>query len=417
MPRSERRVGVTGIGMVTPLGNDLATTWHHVQAGRSGIGVISGFDASMLPVRIAGEVRGFEPAAFIEKKDLKKMDRFTQYALAAAQMAVDDAQLRIDPAAAEQVGVVIGVGMGGMMTVEETARQYHATGSERVGPFFIPRLTANMAPAHIAIRFNAKGVNHVIATACASGGDAIGTAARLIRFGYQDTMLAGGAEAGVTFMCVSGFAAMRALSTRNHEPERASRPFDRGRDGFVIAEGAAILVLEALDAAVARGARVYAEVAGYGANTDAYHITNPSPDGEGAARCMRLALADGTVDAAEVDYINAHGTSTLANDVNETLAIKHVFGEQAPRLAVSATKSMIGHALGAAGAIEAAVTALAVHHQVMPPTINLEQPDPACDLDYVPHQARHAPIRAALSNSFGFGGANACLVLRAYQQS
>jgi len=307
--------------------------------------------------------------------------------------------------------------MGGISTVEETARRYRDTGSDKVGPFFIPRLIANMAPAHIAIRFGAKGENRAIANACASGADAVGEAARLIRFGYQDVMLAGGTEAGITYMCISGFAAMRALSTRNHEPERASRPFDRERDGFVVAEGAAMLVLEELEAAVQRGARIYAELAGFGATADAYHITVPSPDGDGAVRCMRRALADADLDATAVDYINAHGTSTPQNDANETLAIHRVFGAHAARLAVSSTKSMTGHALGAAGAIEAAYTALAVHHQILPPTINYEVPDPACDLDYVPNRARPARLRIALSNAFGFGGANCCLAFREYRKS
>jgi len=308
--------------------------------------------------------------------------------------------------------VRIGVGMGGMGTIEEVARRFHETGSDKVGPFFVARVSANMAPAYVAIRLGVKGVNHAVTSACASGTDAIGEAARLIRCGYQDSMLAGGAEAGVTFMCVSGFAAMRALSTRNEEPERASRPFDRDRDGFVIAEGAAMLVLEAWQAACERGARIYAELCGYGANTDAYHITNPAPDGDGAARCMRLALVDGAVNPTEIDYINAHGTSTPYNDLVETLAIKRVFGEHAARLAVSSTKSMTGHALGAAGAIEAGFTALAIHHQIIPPTTNYTAADPACDLDYVPNYVRPSRIRAALSNSFGFGGANACLAFR-----
>jgi 3-oxoacyl-[acyl-carrier-protein] synthase II len=407
-----RRVVVTGIGLVTPLGNDVGSNWQALLDGRSGIGPISRFDASRLPVRIAGELQGFDPQSFIERKAIKRTDPFAQYALAAAQMAVDDAQLQIDAACAARVGVIVGVGMGGMTSIEETARIYQATGSERIGPFFIPRLISNMAPALIAMRFGAKGVNHVVTSACASGADAIGEAARLIRFGYQDVMLAGGAEAGVTFMCVAGFAAMRALSKRNAEPTRASRPFDAERDGFVIAEGAGILILEALDAATARGARIYAEVAGYGANADAYHIANPSPEGEGAARCMQLALDDSDLAADQVDYINAHGTSTPYNDANETLAIKRVFGAAAACPAVSSTKSMTGHMLGAAGAVEAAYTALSVFHQTMPPTINYDTPDAACDLDYVPNRARPGRIRVALSSSFGFGGSNACLVFR-----
>ncbi|HVM97252.1 MAG TPA: beta-ketoacyl-ACP synthase II [Candidatus Acidoferrales bacterium] len=416
MSRPERRVAITGIGLLTPLGNDLATNWQNLIAARSGIAAIRRFDATTLPVRIAGEIRDFDPAVFIEKKDIRKTDAFTQYALAAAQMAVDDARLQIAKLAAERIGVVIGVGMGGINTVEGVARTFHKTGSDKVGPFFIPRLIANMAPAQVAIRFGAKGTNRVVTSACASGGDAIGDAARLIRFGYQDVMLAGGSEAGITYMCIGGFAAMRALSTRNDEPQRACRPFDRDRDGFVISEGAAILVLESLDAAVERGARIYAEVAGFGANADAYHITIPSPAGEGAARCMQLALEDGGIEPWQVDYINAHGTSTPYNDANETSAIKLVFGEHAARVAVSSTKSMTGHALGAAGAIEAAYTALTLHHQVIPPTINYENRDPQCDLDYVPNVARAAPVRVALSNAFGFGGSNCCLAMRRYPE-
>jgi len=409
-----RRVAVTGIALITPLGNDLATNWDHLKAGRSGIGLITRFDASALPVRIAGEVRNFEPDRFIDKRDLKKMDPFSQYAVAAAQMAMDDAALSIHPDTADRAGVIIGVGMGGMETIERVARKYHDTGSDRVGPFFVPRLSANMAPAHIAIRFGARGANHAVMSACASSGDAVGEATRLIRFGYQDVVLAGGTEACITPMCVSGFAAMRALSTRNDDPQRASRPFDRERDGFVLSEGAAVLILEELEHAVARGARIYAEIVGFASNSDAHHITAPSPDGDGAARCMRLALQDGGLEPRDVDYVNAHGTSTPHNDLIETLAIKRVFGEHAAQLPVSSTKSMTGHALGATGAMEAAFTALAIHHQMIPPTINYEHADPACDLDYVPNHARAAHIRAALSNSFGFGGANTCLALRRY---
>ena len=405
---------MTGIGMITPLGNDLATTWQSLMAGRSGIGRITRFDASSAPVRIAGEVRGFDALAFIDKRDLKKMDVFCQYAVAAAQMAVDDAGLRIDASTADGAGVIIGVGMAGMDTIERVARKYHETGSERVGPFFVTRLSANMAPAHIAIRFGARGVSRAVMSACASGGDAVGEGLRLIRSGYQEVVLAGGTEAAITPMCVGGFAAMHALSTRNDEPQRASRPFDRERDGFVLAEGAAILVLEELEHARARSGRIYAEIAGFAANNDAHHITAPSPDGDGAARCMRLALLDGSLEPADVDYVNAHGTSTPYNDAIETLAIKRVFGEHASRLAVSSTKSMTGHALGAAGAMEAAFTALAVRHQMIPPTINQEHADPACDLDYVPNRTRAARIRVALSNSFGFGGANTCLAFRSW---
>jgi 3-oxoacyl-[acyl-carrier-protein] synthase II len=409
---AKRRVVVTGLGVVTPLGNDLASNWEQLLAGRSGIGGITRFDATQLPVRIAGEVRNFDPARYIEKRDIKKMDAFTQYAMAAAQMALDDARLQIDPSSADSVGVILGVGIGGIASLEEAHRVFLEAGARKLSPFMLPRLIANMAPGQIAIRFGAKGVNYAVASACASGGHAVGEACRLIRFGFQDAMLAGGAEATVTPLSIAGFAAMRALSTRNEEPERACRPFDRERDGFVMSEGAGMLVLEERQAALSRGARIYAEVIGYGANADAYHITTPAPEGAGAARCMRLALEDGALQPQAVDYINAHGTSTPYNDVNETQAVKHVFGDHAARLAISSTKSMTGHLLGAAGAIEAAYTALTVYHGVVPPTINYEYPDPECDLDYVPNRARHMPVRVALSNSFGFGGTNACLALR-----
>ncbi len=408
----DRRVVVTGLGLLTPLGNDVASNWKHLVAGRSGIGPITHFDADALPTRIAGEVRHFDPLVYIDKKEIKKMDPFSQYAVAAAQMAVADARLVIDAVGAERVGVLVGVGMGGITTIEECLRIFVESGLKKVTPFFIPRLIANMAPAQIAMHVGAKGVNYAATSACASGGHAIGEAYRLIRFGLQDAMLAGGAEAGVTPMCVGGFAVMRALSTRNEEPERASRPFDLQRDGFVIGEGAGVLVLETLDAAVARGATIYAEVVGYGANADAYHITTPAPEGEGAARCMQLTLADGDLSPADVDYINAHGTATTYNDINETKAIKRAFGAHAARLAISSTKSMTGHLLGAAGAVEAAYTVLAITHGVVPPTINYEHPDPECDLDYVPNHARTLPIRVALSSSFGFGGANSCLAFR-----
>jgi 3-oxoacyl-[acyl-carrier-protein] synthase II len=410
----DRRVVITGLGLVTPLGNDIVTNWDNLLAGRSGIAPIAHFDASALPVRFAGEVRGFDPSAYMEKKDTKRMDAFTQYAVGAAKMAVDDAHLSMEMIPSERAGVLVGVGMGGIATIEEYLRLFFESGLKKVTPFFIPRLIANMAPGQIAMHLGAKGVNYATTSACASSGHAIGEAYRQVRFGFQDVMFAGGAEAAVTPMGVGGFAVMRALSTRNDEPSRASRPFDKDRDGFVIAEGAGMLVLEPLEHAISRGARIYAEIVGYGANADAYHITMPSPEGEGAARCMRLALEDAEIDPREVDYINAHGTSTPYNDLNETQAIKRVFGEHAARIAVSSTKSMTGHALGAAGAIEAAYVALTLHHGVIPPTINYDHPDPECDLDYVPNQARHAPVRVALSNSFGFGGANACLAFRRY---
>jgi 3-oxoacyl-[acyl-carrier-protein] synthase II len=416
MSRPNRRVAITGIGLVTPLGCGKDENWAAILAGRSGIGPISHFDASDLPVRFAGEVRDFDPAAYIERRELKKLDRFTQLSVVAADMAIRDAGIEIGPDAAERAGVILGIGMGGIATIEEYVRAYYQSGLKKVTPFFIPRLIANMAPGQIAMRLGCRGVNFTVTSACASGGHAVGEAYRQIRFGYQDAIITGGAEAPVTPLGVGGFAVMRALSTLNDAPERASRPFDRRRDGFVIAEGAGILVLEALDHAESRGARVYAEVIGYGANADAYHMTAPAPEGRGAAACMRLALADAGVEPPAVDYINAHGTSTPANDVNETQAIKRVFGAHAARLAVSSTKSMTGHLMGGAGGVEAAYTALALHHQCLPPTINYEEPDPECDLDYVANRARSAAARIALSNSFGFGGANACVALRRWPE-
>ena len=412
MASPRRRVAISGIGLVTPLGLDAATNWANLVAGNSGIVPISRFDATLLPVRIAGEVRGFDAADYIEKKEIKKMDAFIHYAIAGAQMAVDDSRLALPTAAAERVGVLFGVGFGGIGSVEEAIAAYLRGGARKISPFFVPRIIANMAPAHVAMRFGCKGVNHTITSACASGGHAVGEAARLIRDGLQDVMIAGGAEAAVTPMGIGGFAAMRALSSRNEEPERASRPFERDRDGFVVAEGGAVLVLETMEAAAARGARVYAEIVGAGATSDAYHMTSPTPGGEGAARCMELALADAGLEPEDVDYINAHGTATPSNDANETAAIKSVFRERAAGLAVSSTKSMTGHALGAAGAIEAAYTALTLFHGVIPPTINYDNPDPECDLDYVPNVARRSLVHVALSNAFGFGGANSCLALR-----
>lgn len=412
MRAGRRRVAVTGIGVVSPLGNTAEASWRALAAGRSGIGSITRFDSTGLPVRIAGEVHGFDPSAYLEAKELKRMDPFAHFAIAAAQMAVDDAGLVIGDVNSERVGVVIGTGVGGIETLEESIIRFHEGGFKKVSPFFIPRVIGNMAPGQVAIRFGARGVNYTTTSACASGGHAIGEAFRLIAGGEQDAMIAGGAEAGVTPMCIAGFAAMRALSTRNDEPTRASRPFDRDRDGFVVAEGAGILVLEELGQARSRGARVYAEVVGYGANADAHHITTPAPEGIGAARCMRLALANAELQPSDIDYINAHGTATEYNDINETQAIKAVFGEAARQVAVSSTKSMTGHALGAAGGLEAAFTCLAIHHQLAPPTANYDNPDPQCDLDYVPNESRPMVIEAALSNSFGFGGANSCLAFR-----
>lgn len=410
------RVVVTGLGAVSPLGVGVRANWEALLAGRSGIGPITAFDAAALPVRIAGEVRDFDPTAWIEKKEVRKIDRFAQFAIAGAQQAVDDAGLRIDPATAARVGVVVGVGMGGLATLEDAHRGYFEGGWKRLSPFTIPRVIANMAPGLIAIRFGCTGVNYTPTSACASGGQAVGEAFRLVRDGEQDVVITGGAEAAVTALGVAGFAVMRAMSTRNDEPARASRPFDAGRDGFVIGEGAGLLVVESLAHARARGARIYAELVGYGANCDAHHITAPAPEGRGAAECMRLALASGGIDPLEVDHINAHGTSTPYNDTNETQAIKRLFGEHAGRLAVSGTKSMTGHLFGGAGGIEAVYTVLALHHGWVPPTINYEQPDPECDLDYVPNAARPARLRVALSNSFGFGGANACVAFRRWDE-
>jgi len=407
-----RRVAVTGLGLVTPLGTGVGKNWEALVAGRSGIGPITRFDTSDLPVKIAGEVKDFRPEEFIEKRDIKKMDVFIQYALAAARMAVEDANLRIEPANWERVGVLVGVGMGGILTLEEFIPVYVKTGVKKISPFFISRVIANLAPAQVAIHLGARGTNLAATSACASGGHAIGEAFRIIRDGYQDVMIAGGSEAALCSMSVGGFAAMRALSTRNEDPPGACCPFDRRRDGFVIAEGSGMMVLEELEAALARGARIYAELVGYGSTSDAFHITIPAPEGEGAARCMANALADAAMAPESIDYINAHGTSTPYNDVNETQAIKKIFGEHARRLAVSSTKSMTGHTLGAAGGIEAVYTALALYHGIIPPTINYREPDPECDLDYVPNEARRAGLRAALSNSFGFGGTNACLAFR-----
>jgi 3-oxoacyl-[acyl-carrier-protein] synthase II len=414
--KDERRVVITGMGLVTPLGVGVEKNWDALLAGRSGIGPISRFDVSDFPTRIAGEVKDFRPEDFIEKKEIKKMDPFIQYAVAAAQMAMDESRLPITPDNADMVGVIVGVGIGGLTSIEEYHKLFLETRLKKVSPFFIPKLIANLAPGQIAIRYGAKGINYTPTSACSSGAHAIGEAFRLIRLGEQDAVIAGGAEAALTPLGLGGFIAMKAVSSRNEEPERASRPFDRNRDGFVMAEGAGIMVLEELQHARRRGARVYAEVVGYGANGDAYHITAPSPEGEGAVRCMRMALRSGGIHPTEVDYINAHGTSTPYNDATETQAIKCVFGEHAARLAVSSTKSMTGHLLGAAGGVEAVYSALALYHECIPPTINYEEPDPACDLDYVPNVARRTRIRVALSNSFGFGGTNACLVFRRWAE-
>ena len=406
---------VTGIGLVTPLGTGIEENWTKLVAGRSGIGAITRFDASVVPARVAGEVRDFDPARFIEHRDIKKMDTFIQFAVGAAQMAVEDSALSLPLERPDRTGVIVGVGIGGIMSLESSYQFFAEKNVRRVSPFFIPRLIPNMASGQIAMRFGARGPNYATTSACASGAHAIGESLVLIRDGRQDVMLAGGAEAPVCLLAVGGFSAMRALATGfNDEPERGSRPFDARREGFVIAEGAAVVVLEALDHAKARGARIYAEVSGYGANCDAYHMTQPAPEGVGAAECMALALEDGGIAASQVGYINAHGTGTPFNDVAETQAVKRVFGEHVAHVAMSSTKSMTGHSLGASGTIEAAYTALALSRGVLPPTINIDEPDPECDLDYVRDGARRIQVEAALSNSFGFGGTNVTLGFRRY---
>jgi len=369
-------------------------------------------DRRVVVTGIAGEVRDFDPHDWIEKKDVKKMDLFIQYALGAAEQAMRQSALKIDESNADRVGVLVGVGIGGLLTIEENHLLFLDTRLKRITPFFIPKLISNLAPGQIAIRYGARGINLATTSACASGSHAVGEAYRMIRDGYIDAAITGGAEAALTSLGIGGFIAMRALSTRNDAPEAASRPFDAERDGFVMSEGAASLILEERDAALARGANIVAEIAGYAANGDAYHMTSPAPEGKGAARCMMLCLQDGELDLNQVDYINAHGTSTPQGDTAETQAIKHVFGERAAKIAVSSTKSMTGHTLGAAGAIESVYTVLAIERGMLPPTINYEHPDPECDLDYVPNRPRAAKIRLALNNSFGFGGTNTTLAFR-----
>jgi 3-oxoacyl-[acyl-carrier-protein] synthase II len=409
--RLTRRVVVTGMGLVTPLGTGLEKTWKALCAGKSGIARITRFDPTDYPCQIAGEVPDFDPAAFIEKKEIKKMDTFIHYAVGASQMAVDDAGLKVTGENADRVGVYIGAGIGGLPAIEHYHKILLEKGADRVSPFFIPMVIINLASGQVAIRLGARGPNSCAVTACATGNHCIGDAFRLIQRGDADVMLAGGAESTITPLSVAGFAAARALSRRNGDPARASRPFDRDRDGFVLGEGAGVVVLEALETARRRGARIYGEVVGYAMNSDAHHITAPPDDGEGAIRCMQMAIKDAGVSKDEIGYINAHATSTFADKV-ETQAIKGVFGDRAYRIPVSSTKSMTGHLLGAAGGIEAVFSLLAIHRGVVPPTINLEHPDPECDLDYVPGQAREVSVKVALSNSFGFGGVNACLLFK-----
>ena len=410
-----RRVVITGIGLVSSLGIGTSANWAALLAGTSGVRRISKFDATGFATQIAAEILGFDALQFIEKKDVKKMDVFIQYAIAASQFAMDDSKLCVTPENAPRIGVFIASGIGGFTTIEREHRALLEGGPRKISPFFIPSAIINLAAGQVSIRFGAKGPNSATCTACSASAHAIGDAFEIIRRGDADAMIAGGSEAAITPMGVGGFGALRALSTRNDEPHRASRPFDRDRDGFIIGEGAGILILEELEQARRRSAPIYAELVGYGMTADAFHITAPSEDGDGAVRVMGLALKNAGVRPEDVDYINAHGTSTPHNDRLETLAIKRCFGEQAWKLAVSSTKSMTGHLLGAAGGLEAGVAALAVHHQAVPPTINLDHPDEECDLDYVPHTSRRMAIRHALSNSFGFGGTNAALLFRRYE--
>jgi 3-oxoacyl-[acyl-carrier-protein] synthase II len=411
---NRRRVVVTGIGLVSSLGIGTEANWEALCAGRSGIGPITRFDASAFSTRIAGEVKQFDPLQFIDKKDVKKMDIFIQFAIAAAQGAMSDSALPITPANDTRVGVLIASGIGGFTTIEREHKAFLDGGPRKISPFFIPSAIINLAAGQVSIRFGAKGPNSATCTACTASAHAIGDAYEIIKRGSADAMIAGGSEAAVCAMGIGGFAALRALSTRNDEPERASRPFDRDRDGFVLGEGAGVIVLEELSTALGRGARIYAEIVGYGMSSDAYHMTGQPEDGNGAVRAMAAAIASASVAPTVVDYINAHGTSTPINDPTETLAIKKYFGKHARTLAVSSSKSMTGHLLGAAGGLEAGISVLAVYNQIAPPTMNLECPDPACDLDYVPNHARPMSIEYALSNSFGFGGTNAALLFRRF---
>ncbi len=412
----KRRVVITGVGLVTPLGNDTQQTWRGLLAGRSGVAAITRFDASRFPTTFAAEVKNFDPNLFVEKKEVKKMDTFIHYALAASEHAMRDAGFsRWENEEGDRVGVIIGSGIGGFGSIETEHATLLEHGPKRISPFFIPSSIVNLAAGRVSIRFGARGPSCAPCTACSAGSHAIGDSFRIVERGDADVMIAGGSEAAITPLAIGGFDALKALSTRNAEPTRASRPFDRDRDGFVLGEGAGILILEEYEHALRRGARVYAEVAGYGMSSDAYHITAPPPGGDGAIRAMRLTLGDAGIAPNQVDYINAHGTSTPPNDRTETAAIRTVFGEHAYQLAISSTKSMIGHLLGAAGAVEIGVTALTVRDQMVHPTINLETRDPDCDLDYVPLKARRVNIRYALSNSFGFGGTNACVLLKRFE--
>jgi 3-oxoacyl-[acyl-carrier-protein] synthase II len=411
-----RRVVITGIGLVSPLGIGTSVNWDALLAGRSGVGPITKFDSTGFAATIAGEVKGFDPLQFVEKKEVKKMDIFIHYAIAASQFAMDDSKLPITAENAPRVGVFIASGIGGFTTIEREHKALLEGGPRKISPFFIPSAIINLASGQVSIRFGAKGPNSATCTACTASAHAIGDAYEIIRRDDADAMIAGGSEAAVCAMGVGGFAALRALSTRNDEPEKASRPFDKDRDGFVLGEGAGIVILEELEHAKRRGAPIYAELVGYGMSADAYHMTAPSEDAEGAVRVMQMAIKHAGITPDQIDYINAHGTSTPYNDRLETLAIKKTFGDHARKVMISSTKSMTGHLLGAAGGLEAGITALAVHHQLMPPTINLDNPDPDCDLDYTPFTKRAAAIQYALSNSFGFGGTNGALLFKKYDR-
>jgi len=412
----KRRVVVTGLGALTPLGNSAAESWANAIAGKSGLGPITRFDTTAFPAKIAGEIKNFDPTQYVDKKEIRRYDPFAIYALAAAQMAMEDAALTITPDIAERVGVIIGSGMGGAKTLEEEIGALMHSGPRKISPFGVPAILANLGSGHVSMRFGAKGPINCTVTACAAGTSAIGDSYKTIAYGEADVMITGGVEAAVTPLGVGGFCAMRALCTnRNEEPQKASRPFDKGRSGFVIAEGCGILILEELSFAKNRGAKIYAEVVGYGCTSDAYHLAAPPPGHEGAARSMRVAIESAGLKTTDIDYINAHGTSTPLNDLYETQAIKGLFGDHAKKLLISSTKSMTGHMLGGTGAVEAIFTIKAIQESIIPPTVNLEDPDDECDLDFVPKVARHQKISTAISNSFGFGGVNSVIVLKEYK--
>ncbi len=408
----QKRVVITGLGAISPLGSNKDDFWQALITGQSGIGPITRFDVQEMAVRFAGEVKDFDPRTFFDRREARRMDRFSQYAVAAARMAIEDAALNLEEENKFRLGVVFGTGIGGVETLEEQKQVLLEKGPNRISPFFVPMMIANIAAGQIAISTGAQGINFTVINACASGASAIGEAMRVLQRGDADIIIAGGSEACITPLTVAGFAAMKALSTRNHAPAEASRPFDRGRDGFVMGEGAGVMILETLEHAAARGAQVYAELAGYGCTADAYHITAPAPEGLAIGEAMALALGDAAINREDIEYINAHGTSTELNDRQETMAIKKIFGDYAYRLPISSTKSMTGHLLGAAGAIETIIAALVIKTGIIPPTINYEEPDPDCDLDYVPNVAREQSVKVAMTNSFGFGGHNVVLILR-----